>query len=64
MSAVFNAVEAQFVPLTESRLDEVLAIECSTGVTETLAPQSGLSFRKAHLDSVARVLGVSAGRAE
>jgi ribosomal-protein-alanine N-acetyltransferase len=27
MSAVFNAVEAQFEPLTESRLDEVLAIE-------------------------------------
>ncbi|MEO7641808.1 MAG: ribosomal protein S18-alanine N-acetyltransferase [Ramlibacter sp.] len=27
MSAVFNAIEAQFEPLTESRLDEVLAIE-------------------------------------
>jgi ribosomal-protein-alanine N-acetyltransferase len=27
MSAVFNAVEAQFEPLTETRLDEVVAIE-------------------------------------
>lgn len=37
----------------------VLAIVCSTGA-ELLAPQSGLAFRMAHLDAIARVLGVGA----
>lgn len=34
--------------------DTVLAIECSDGTVEPVAPQSGLAFRLAHLDAVER----------